>query len=182
MVDLSNIHDYGDGPYPDIPEEVFAEIGCRLVLLQDLELMITFVAKVVFEIDHTKARESILNSDKKTMGQLIKILREKVHIHEDFDSTLKRTLDARNFFVHDISHKFNLRSKNGLAGAITFLSQSMDDLEEVTQTMKAVVVSCGRERGMNDVNWEENWRKYGDLEQIEEVYIPNVSKTFRKKN
>ena len=54
-------------------EEVFAEIGCRLVLLQDLEMFITFAAKVVFAEDAAKARDAILNLDTKTLGQLSRV-------------------------------------------------------------------------------------------------------------
>lgn len=65
MPDLNNIIDYGIGPFPDVPEEVFAEIGCRLVLLQNFELMLSVVAKVAFETDPFKAKEAILRSDSK---------------------------------------------------------------------------------------------------------------------
>ena len=99
MVDLKKSHDLGNGPFPEVPEEIFSEIGCRLLLLQDLEKLIAFVAKVVFEKSPEKAKEAILQSDNKTMGQLLHLLRKKVEINDGFDTVLKRTLDARNLFI-----------------------------------------------------------------------------------
>lgn len=178
MVDLLNIHDHGQGPFPDIPEEIFSEIGCRLVLLQDFEMFLAFVAKVAFEKDNSKAKDAILKSDNKTMGHLLNFLRKKIDIASDFDAALKRTLDARNKFVHEFSHLYNLRSQEGISGAVKFLLDSMDDLEEVTKVMKAVILVYGRERGINDPSLESNWRDFGDLRELESRYIPKVSEYF----
>ena len=54
----------------------------------------------------------------------------------------------------------------------------MDDLEEVMNVMKAVIVVYGRERGINDQDLETNWRKFGDLTNIESKYIPKVANYF----
>lgn len=179
MVDLLKTHNYGNGPFPDVPEEIFAEIGCRLVLLQDFEMFLAFVAKVAFEKDPEKAKEAILKSDNKTMGQLLHLLRKKVNINDGFDSTLKRTLEARNKFIHEFSHLFDLRSQEGIAEAIEFLLKSMDDLEESIAIMKAVIVNYGRERGINNPIHEESWRTYGDLELLESNYLPKLAETFK---
>jgi hypothetical protein len=100
MVDLLKTHAFEPGKNREIPEEVFAEIGCRLVLLQDLEMFIAFAAKVVFSEDAQKAIDAILNADKKTLGPLLNLLRKRVNVDETFDERLKRTLNARNLFVH----------------------------------------------------------------------------------
>lgn len=164
-----------------MPEEVFAEIGCRLVLLQDLEMFIAFAAKVVFAEDAAKARKAILNSDTKMLGQLLRLLRERVEIEEAFDERLKRTLKARNLFVHEFSHEFDLRTKAGLRQGVRFLLDTMDDLEEVTKVMKALVVSFGRDKSVSDSELEEYWRRHGDLNELERRYIPALSKLFGKK-
>ncbi|OMH31954.1 hypothetical protein [Motiliproteus sp. MSK22-1] len=178
MVDLLKTHNYGNGPFPDISEEIFAEIGCRLILLQDLELQIAFVVKVAFEENPIKARDAILNADNKTMGQLLGVLRKKVNVDADFDQTLKRTLRARNEFVHEFSHMFNLRCEEGVEKAVKYLLKSMDDLEEVSNVMKAVIVAYGRDRGISDRDLEENWRQFGDLDELESRYIPKISESF----
>lgn len=181
MVDLKTTHEYGAGPFPDIPEEIFIEIGCRLLLLQQLELLLAYVAKVVFEQDSDKRRDAILQSDNKTMGQLLNTLRAKVEIKDDFNETLKRTLEARNIFIHEFSHIFNLQTKEGIGKAIQFLAKSMDDLEEVTYLLRAAVTVFSKELGVCDENFESNWRKYGDLDQLENIHIPKVDKTFSKR-
>ena len=78
MVNLLKTHDYGNGPFLDTPEEIFAEIGCRLVLIQDFEMFLAFVVKVTFEEDFSNAKNAILNSDNKTMGQLLNLLRKEI--------------------------------------------------------------------------------------------------------
>lgn len=181
MVDLKKSHDLGNGPYPDIPEGIFAEIGCRLVLLQDLEMLIAFVAKVVFEKSPEKAKKAILQSDNKTMGQLLHLLRKKIEINDSFDETLKRTLDARNLFTHEFSHIYNLRSEEGIAEAIQYLLKSMDDLEEVSSVLKAIVIIHCRKKGVFDQDFESNWRKYGDLDSLEKIHIPKVTTTFNER-
>jgi hypothetical protein len=174
-------HNFRNGPVPDTPEEIFAEIGCRLVLLQDLEAFINFVTRVVFESDPEKAKEAILKSDKKTMGQLLYLLRKKVSIQDGFDTVLKRVLDSRNIFIHEFSYRFDLKSKDGISEAVKYLLHSMGDLDEVSNVMKAAIVEYGKERGIHDPYLEASWRKHGDLEIIETVYIPKVAKTFGDK-
>lgn len=182
MTDLLNSPNYGNGPFPDVPEGIFSEIGRRLVLLQDLELFINFVTKIAFEKDSEKAKESILKADKRTMGQLIVAIRKQVNIKENFNKTLKRVLESRNLFVHSFSSKFNLIDEEGLHEAVKFLLNSMDDLEEVTKIMKAVVIVYARERGFADPDLEKNWREYADLNQLESNHIPKISKIFEKKS
>lgn len=181
MVDFLKLHDYGDGPFPEVPDEIFAEIGCRLMLLQNLEMMLTFVSKVIFEENSQKAKESILKVDKKTMGGLITFLRKKMYISKDFDIVLKRTLEARNLFVHEFSNVYNLMSPDGINDAVKFLLTTMNDIEEVTNVLKAVIIQANRDKGISDKKLEYNWRKYGDLNVLESVYLPKASNLFSKK-
>ena len=111
MVDLRKNHPFDPRQNIEVPEELFAEMGCRLVLLQDLEMFIAFAAKVVFAEDPGKARDAILNADTNTLGQLLGIMRRRVKIEDSFDECLKRTLKARNLFVHEFSHEFDIRTK-----------------------------------------------------------------------
>lgn len=181
MADSRKTLPYEPGYIPDVPEDVFAEIGCRLVLLQNLENFIGFAAKVVFAKDEIEARKNILNADPKMLGQLLGALRKNTQIEEDFDECLKRTLKARNVFVHEFSIKFDLHSKDGLREGIRFLSETMDDLEEVSNVMKALVVSFGRTKGATDAELEAYWREHGDLNRLEKRYVPRLSKIFSQK-
>lgn len=182
MVDLRKTHAFEPGKNREIPDEVFAEIGCRLILLQDLEMFIAFTAKVVFSKDAQKAIDAILNAENKTLGQLLNLLRKKVNVDETFDERLKRTLKARNLFVHEFSHEYDLRTKAGLQQGIKFLLNTMDDLEEVTKVMKALIGSFGEDREMGDSEIEQYWRKHGDLDELESKYMPKLSEIFTKKS
>ena len=182
MVDLQKAQPFDSSKTVDVPEEIFAEIGCRLVLLQDLEMFLTFVAKVAFEKEPEIAKSAILKADKKTLGQLLNVLRKQVDVEKEFDKQLSRTLEARNVFVHEFSHVFNLRNEKGLKQAINFLSDSLDDLAEVLNIMKAVILSYGREKGLKDAELEEYWRQYGDLNKLESIYMPKATNVLNNKN
>jgi hypothetical protein len=181
MVDLRKSHNYEPGKNREVPEEIFAEIGCRLVLLQDLEMFIAFAAKVVFAEDAIEAREAILNADNKTLGELLKLLRKRVKVDETFDERLKRTLKARNIFIHEFSHDYDLRTPVGIKQAIKFLLDTLDDLEEVTKVMKGLIISFARDREIADPELEKVWRVHGDLNELETSYLPALSKVFKKK-
>jgi hypothetical protein len=164
----------------EVPEELFAEIGCRLVLLQDLEMFIAFVAKVAFAKNSGEARDAILNADAKTLGQLLGVLRKRVTVSDSFDACLKRTLKARNLFVHEFSHEFDIRTEAGAQEGIRFLLDTMDDLEEVSNVMKAVIISFDRDNVIPEPELEEYWRNHGDLDKLEEHYVPKLSTVFGK--
>jgi hypothetical protein len=181
MVDLRKSHSHEPGKNREVPEEIFAEIGCRLVLLQDLEMFIAFATKVVFADNAIKAREAILNADNKTLGELLKLLRKRVNVDKAFDERLKRTLKARNIFIHEFSQEFDLRTSAGIKRGIKFLLDTMDDLEEVTKVMKSLIISFGRDRGIADPELEKEWRALGDLNELETTYLPAVAKVFKKK-
>lgn len=164
----------------DIPEELFAEIGCRLVALQDFEGFLGFVAKVVFEGRAEKARASLLKGDKRTMGQLLGLLRKQSRIEKTFDAVLGRVLNDRNEFVHNLSSLFDLRTEAGQKAVVKFLWDSMDDLEEANAVLIAAIVSYGRATGLGDQMLEAEWRKYGDLSSIESKEIPRLDKLFKE--
>lgn len=181
MVDLRKNYPFDPQAKSGVPEELFAEIGCRLVLLQDLEMFIAFVAKVAFAEDSETARDEILNADTKTLGQLLNQLRKRVTVSASFDECLKRTLEARNLFVHEFSHEFDVRTEEGVQEGFRFLVDTMDDLEEVSNVMRATIVSYANDNAMARDELEEHWRSYGDLEKLEKQYLPNISSILRKK-
>jgi hypothetical protein len=181
MVDLRKSHNFEPGQNREVPEEFYAEMGCRLILLQDLEMFIAFASKVVFAQNAQEARDAILKADNKTLGKLLDLLRKRVNIDEAFDERLKRTLRARNIFIHEFSHEFDLRTEVGIRRGIKFLLDSLDDLEEVTQVMKALIISFGRDRKIADPEFEKYWRDHGDLKELEATYLPALSKVFKEK-
>lgn len=165
----------------NLSEEIFYDIGMRLVLLQNLETYIDFVAKVVFVDNNEEAKKALLNEDPKTMGQLLGMLRKRANIEDTFDEKLRRTLKARNLFVHELSVKYNLHTKDGAIGAIQFICETMDDLEEVSNVMKVLIVSFGKEQGFSDPQLESKWREHGDLSQLERTHMPKLKNMFKKK-
>ena len=65
---------------------------------------------------------------------------------------------------------------------VRFLLDTMDDLEEVTNVMKALILSYGGEELVPDPELEAYWRKHGDLNTLESHYVPKLSGVFRQKS
>lgn len=169
-------------PYDaDLPEYLLSSIGLRLILLQNLETHIDFVAKAVFSENIEDAKRALLKADPKTMGQLLGMLRRRVTIDDDFDDCLKRTLKARNLFVHEFSVKYDLHTNTGIIQAAQFICNTMDDLEKVTNVMSALIYSFGKERGVSAPQLESDWRKHGNLNDLENIHIPKLKDIFEKK-
>jgi|GEM_PF-6910136 len=185
MVDLRKNHPFDPQLKRAIPEELFADMGCRLILLQDMEMFIAFVAKVAFAESCVEARDEILRADRKTLGQLLIQLRKRVTISPSFDDCLKRTLDARNFFIHEFSHEFDVRTENGAKNALRFLDDTTEDLKEVSNVMRALIVLYAKDQSSYDEELqelEEHWRSYGDLDRLESQYLPKISSVIRAKS
>ena len=105
----------------------------------------------------------------------------RVKVDAAFDERLKRTLKARNIFIHEFSHDFDLRTPDGIKQGIKFLLDTLDDLEEVTKVMKGLIISFGRAREIAYPELEKVWRAHGDLNELEASYLPALSKVFKKK-
>ncbi|MDT8376237.1 MAG: hypothetical protein RQ867_05780, partial [Mariprofundaceae bacterium] len=120
-------------------------------------------------------------ADTKALGQLLVVLRKRVDIDKAFDECIKRTLKARNIFVHEFSHEFDLRSEVGIRQGIKFLLDTLDDLEEVIKIMKALIISFGRDKELADSELEKYWREYGDLNELEAFYLPALTEIFKRK-
>lgn len=166
-------------PFLEIPEELYAEIGCRLLLLQHLESYIAALVKIVFEDNSEKSKKALLKADKRTMGQLIGALKKQVNIDTNFEETLQRVLDDRNLFVHRLASEFELETSLGQKDSISFLNKSMDDLEAVNPILQAAIVSYGVKNGI-DFDYMESWREHGNLRELEDKVIPKLSNYFEK--
>ena len=115
------------------------------------------------------------------MGQLLKNLRKQVEISQDFDLLLQRALDSRNTFVHNFSIEFNLATKDGISGAIKYLLKTQDDLEEAINVLNIILLAFARDQDNVPIeDYESDWRRYGNLDKLETVYLAKSSKAFNK--
>ena len=166
-------------PFLEIPEELYAEIGCRLLLLQHLESYIGVLVKIVFEDNSEESKKALMKTDKRTMGQLIGALKKKTDIDSNFEGALQRVLDDRNLFVHRLASEFELETSLGQSRSIEFLSKSMGDLEAVNPILQGAIVGYGVENGI-DFDYMDSWREHGNLRELETKVIPNLSNYFKK--
>jgi hypothetical protein len=70
---------------------------------------------------------------KKTLGELLRELRERVSVDPSFDSLLKSFLKNRNTFAHSMSFLpgWNLKTKAGREAAVKFLDRYSWELTQV---------------------------------------------------
>jgi len=114
---------------PPEQERSFALIGLALLNAQHTESMIEFTLKYPLigadgiTLDTLKKAEGELY--KKTLGQFLKILRERVDLDPAFDKTLSKFLEARNLLAHhlDAIPGWNLATEDGRKVAATFLGE-----------------------------------------------------------
>ncbi len=86
---------------------LFFEAGAALMDCQTLEYSVTFFLFQLSRIEPKKidTNKIILildNKDKKTLGQLIKIVKAKLELGTDFEEILNSALSARNHIIHRI--------------------------------------------------------------------------------
>ena len=84
----------------DTPEEVFAQIGITLLLVQDFEFMFERALKLVFADSHELTTEIVFKKDKRSLGLLMSDLRSRAFIDEYIDDWMIDLLEDRNLFVH----------------------------------------------------------------------------------
>jgi len=158
---------------------VLCEIGRHLLLVQDLEIFLGAVLKIAYECDIDTIRSKLLAKDRRTLGQLVRELRKKFSVTDAFTDLLGSVLESRNMFVHRIGREFNVRTPAGRDSIVRFLSSSTDKLSDATHVLHAIIVKSSRELGIRDPELEAEWRENGNLSEIENEILPNLSKYIK---
>ena len=108
---------------PDI-EDTFAQIGCQLLLTQEVEYYISNLIGLVFP-KNRPSRYELDKLNKKTLGALKHELIKRVEIDENFLEYLVEFVDKRNLFVHNLNKQdwFNMYSQEGRDSIWNFLGE-----------------------------------------------------------
>ena len=61
-----------DRRFDEVAEQILAEIGMQLILVQDLERFMSFALKASFEGNIETIKANLLSEDRNTMGQVLR--------------------------------------------------------------------------------------------------------------
>src|SRR5436309_10310290 len=82
-------------------DDTLALVGKLLLLTQMTEERISDVLRVVFK-EGILTAEDFVRKDKRTLGQLVSEIRQKMQVHKEFEGLLLVFVEQRNLFVHQL--------------------------------------------------------------------------------
>jgi hypothetical protein len=166
----------------DTEEEVFAQIGLHLLLVQDLEHLLKFALRVALRDKRDATIESMTEEDRRTMGQFIRDLRKGAAIHSDLDALLKQVLEDRNQFAHRLRHQpwFDTSTTAGRDRIWDWFAQAEPRLFEATMILTAFALDYGKRIGYPDDFSSLPWTD-GFYDEVTKKYMPRVRKLISKK-
>lgn len=166
----------------DSDEEVFAQIGIHLLLVQDFEFLLRFALRVALRDRAEVTIDALTEEDRRTMGQFMRDLRKDASLHSDLDALLKRVLDDRNLFVHGLRHQswFDTTTTTGRDAIWNWFTAAQPRLEEAIMIFTAFAFEYGKSVGypedISKIPWKGDF--YGELTKN---YAPKVTKLISKK-
>lgn len=161
-----------------------AKIGFLLLDVQSTERAIKLCAKVALpELDLilTSLGERLQNSeyDRKTIGQMLRHLRERATFQSDFEAILERFLRNRNLLAHDLTNiaGWSLKTADGIKAANEFLDKLVDDSKTVRSVFIGII-NAWRIQSGHEVDEEE----LSNLKIPESLQRPILKNAYIKKN
>jgi hypothetical protein len=124
-------------------DEIREVIGSLLITTQGVEQLINQCLRFVIRLRPATTIDEIYALDeaekKKTLGHLLRELRERVSVHASFDSLLKSFLENRNTFAHTMSFLpgWTLETEAGRRVAKEFLERYSGELAQVQKIFMA---------------------------------------------
>ena len=161
----------------DSDEEVFANIGVTLLVIQQFELLVERSLKLIYSDRVDQTFEKVFAEDKRSLGILITDIRKKTNMSEDADKLLKDLLEDRNLFVHRLGHQewFDAHTKEGRDAFWDFMGKFMPKLHMGNMLFSAILFRHAEERNVspdlfdqlrNHEFYLEVRRYYPDVEKI----------------
>ena len=157
-------------------------VGDALLHIQTLEFVLSRCLTCVFppEAEMTTDRLYALDAQNqsKTLGQLLKTLRNTVEIEPEFDSRLRNYLEKRNLFVHGLflDERFDFNTDEGCGKLTAFLDDVYDDVEYLRTVFTAVYAQWrkaldGEELGLENMSPTDRakWEKYMEKHESAEI-------------
>lgn len=166
-----------DIPTPDLddPKEIYAFAGLALYQANLVEASLINLG-VVLKLEQVQAItrqlfDSIFqNLEAKTLGQLLKATRSLITVPSEVDSVLSKTLEERNFLIHNFFryHAGDIINDKGQALMIDRLRSMIGLFQEADSLVTPIYLSLWEKYGVNESFIQ---RELADMEaEIEAKY------------
>lgn len=112
-------------------------IGETLLCLQSAEACVSFCLTWIFPPENVVTFDELCDLNKKetkaTLGRMLKELRERGHVHPEFEKLLARFVKNRNLFIHKIfcEPDYIINSSENIKRGHKFLEQFRHEIWEV---------------------------------------------------
>ena len=144
-------------PYQDDlhkKQNIYAFIGMTLSLIQTTESLIHQTLLFVFQegdsldLEAWKKQEKFL--ERKTLGQLIFVLRKRVGIDDSLEGLLTNFITNRNVLAHNLSSikGYDMDSEEGRKAIHNFLAQLFDTTTRIMRIFTAINLSWSEQTGI----------------------------------
>ena len=164
----------------DSAEEVFAQIGLTLLLVQDFEHVFERALKLVFAESHELTTEIVFKKDKRSLGLLMSDLRSRTSITEDIDGWMMDLLEDRNLFAHRLRELdgFDCHTTKGRDVIWEFLGKFYPKLERGILLFTAIHFKHADAIGFDSVLFR--YTKHTDFHAEIAKYYPQVGSITKK--
>lgn len=164
-------------------EETFAQIGCLLLLTQQVEHVTSRLIGIVYP-NGAPSWEELEALERKTLGSLTRTLKERVDIHPTFEGLLEHFVEGRNLFVHRLNTQpwFDMHSEVGRDEIWKFLESYQKLLDEILLVVTSAVFKHAETAGMPETKWHEELRRTGFLQEIKKYDLRSQFAFRRRKS
>lgn len=151
------ISDMGSKPLDDERKKIVTFTGMALLTVQATEQIIRLVTTYVIPSPNPLTFESLQSRNRedrnRTIGFLVGKLRERVEVAPTFDERLRRFLEMRNTFVHNLDEVpgWTLETEQGREVAKRFLVEFFQVIEIVQNVFLGLIRSWQAENDMSHI-------------------------------
>lgn len=138
---------------PGANKTTFFMMGYCLFHLQALEASLKAALKMPFALANLESEDR--ENRQKTLGVLLRKLRERVAIDDDLQDLLVAVLESRNFFVHHLTHDRDVTKESDLVEISNACQVLSIQAREVTKFLNAAILKANPDLSFVGVDAEE---------------------------
>ena len=131
--------------------DVLVSLGMSLIATQTTERMMSLCLTHILQLDGPLTLETLerAKTRRRTLGQVIEKMRDKIDLDERFDAILSEFLESRNLLAHRLSDVpgWGLNDAEGIASAHKFLNRLFALNSKITGTFGGLARAWARENG-----------------------------------
>lgn len=167
--------------WPPEQEEILAQIGLTLLLLQDLEHIFSHCMRLIFGDKSILTLNDFLAPEKRTLGTMKRQLGAAVILDDDFEDLLKRLVNNRNILVHHLNDQawFNIETEEGRNSTWRFLIDHFHQIESATKIFQAFALKQAKQYGFHEMPYGKELQARGIFQNLEKNYFPYIDSLIK---